>query len=154
MPPETRRSQHSNAIDAAKKASARRILYTSHVGADPSSPFPPIPDHAATEHLLQDSGVPFTSLRHGFYAQNLVRLMSRGIYTGKLYAPADGPVSWTTHADLATVDAAILATEGASMGLPRPSRPPPRGLSPRSRALRARCWAGKSRSPPPMTKTG
>jgi NAD(P)H dehydrogenase (quinone) len=33
------------------------------------------------------------------------------VQTGKLVAPADGPVSWTTRADLAEAAAAILASE-------------------------------------------
>ncbi|MFR9803793.1 NmrA family NAD(P)-binding protein [Pseudonocardia sp. RS010] len=117
-------SQHATAIAAAREAGAGRILYTSHVGADPTSPFAPMRDHAATEELLKESGVPFTSLRHGFYAQNLVRLITRGIQTGTLYAPEDGPVSWTTHADLAAADAAILADDASFDGVTPPLTAP------------------------------
>src|SRR5919199_1960779 len=53
--------QHRTAVEAAAKAGAERILYTSHMGANPSSPFPPMITHAATEDALRDSGVPFTS---------------------------------------------------------------------------------------------
>ena len=44
--------QHGNAIDAAKRAGAKRILYTSHQAANASSAFVPARDHAATEVLL------------------------------------------------------------------------------------------------------
>jgi NAD(P)H dehydrogenase (quinone) len=57
---ETAVRQHRTAIEAAKAAGARRILYTSHMGANPSSPFPPMPDHAAAEKALRESGVPYT----------------------------------------------------------------------------------------------
>lgn len=98
---------HGTAIDAARAAGARRILYTSHMGASPTSKFDPMRDHAATEALLQASGVAFTSLRNGFYASSALMLVGRGFASGQLVAAADGAVSWTTHADLA--DAAVIA---------------------------------------------
>ena len=104
--------QHRTAIEAARDAGARRILYTSHMGASPASAFSPMPDHAATEALLQASGVPFTSLRNGFYADSGLQLMGQALQTGTIVAPADGPVSWTAHADLAEAAALALTDEG------------------------------------------
>jgi NAD(P)H dehydrogenase (quinone) len=112
--------QHRTAIDAARAADAKRILYTSHMGSNPASPFAPMPDHAATEAVLQASGVAFTSLRNGFYAANGIMLMGQALQTGKLIAPEDGPVSWTAHADLAEVAAIALADEGRLDGLTPP----------------------------------
>ena len=108
--------QHRTAIEAAKAAGARRILYTSHVGVHPSSPFPPMPDHAATENALRDSGVASTSLRNGFYAATTVMLLRGALRTGELAAPQDGPVSWTAHADLAEAAAIVLTDEGGFDG--------------------------------------
>ncbi|NUK53644.1 SDR family oxidoreductase [Streptomyces lunaelactis] len=105
-------AQHRTAIEAAQKAGAHRILYTSHQGANPSSPFAPMPDHAATEAILRDCGVPFTSLRNGFYASTTVRLLGAALKTGELAAPQDGPVSWTAHTDLAEAAAITLAEDG------------------------------------------
>jgi uncharacterized protein YbjT (DUF2867 family) len=48
-------SLHRTAIDAAVAAGVGRILYTSHQGAGPDSPFRPARDHAATEQLLAES---------------------------------------------------------------------------------------------------
>ncbi len=112
--------QHRTAIQAARDVGARRILYTSHMGANPASPFAPMPDHAATEALLQSSGVAFTSLRNGFYADSALMLMGQALETGALVAPEDGPVSWTTHADLADATAALLADEGHLDGITPP----------------------------------
>ena len=112
--------QHRTAIDAAKKAGARRILYTSHMGSSPTSLFLPMVDHAATEALLRDSGVAFTSLRNGFYADTTLMMLGDAIKTGVLAAPEDGPVSWTTHSDLAEVTALTLSKEvldGVTPGL-------------------------------------
>jgi uncharacterized protein YbjT (DUF2867 family) len=113
---ETAVRQHRTAIDAAKAAGARRIVYTSHMGSRPSSPFPPMRDHAATEEALRDSGVAFTSLRNGFYATSALQLLGKAPETGELAAPEDGPVSWTSHPDLA--EAAVIAlTEESLNGL-------------------------------------
>ena len=105
-------ARHAAAIEAARAAGARRILYTSHTGARPDSPFAPALDHAATEALLRDSGVPFTSLRNGFYADTARMLVGQAVQTGTLTAPQDGPVSWTAPADLAEAAAVLLTKEG------------------------------------------
>ncbi|MFL6125530.1 NAD(P)H-binding protein [Actinophytocola sp.] len=105
-------AQHRTAVEAAAKAGADRIYYTSHLGVSPSSLFLPMRDHAATEVALRDSGVPFTSLRNGFYAATVPMLLGQALHTGELAAPADGPVSWTTHADLAAATALALTEDG------------------------------------------
>src|SRR3954465_1565071 len=46
---------HRNAVDAAVAAGVGRILYPSHQGAAPDTPFGPGRDHAATEGLLAGS---------------------------------------------------------------------------------------------------
>ena len=108
--------QHATAIDAARAAGVRRIVYTSHMGANPASPFAPMPDHAATEALLADSGLAFTALRNGFYASSGRMLLGEALETGELAAPADGPVSWTAHDDLAEAAAIVLTEEGRFEG--------------------------------------
>lgn len=100
---------HRTAIEAAKKSGAGRVLYTSHMGSSPISHFAPMIHHAATEQLLGDSGVAFTSLRNGFYAASALMLLGDALRTGELIAPEDGPVAWTAHADLAEATAAILS---------------------------------------------
>src|SRR5208282_5234063 len=105
-------AQHAAAIDAARAAGAKRILYTSHQAAGADSLFAPMRDHAATERYLAETGTPFTALRNGFYASTVPFLLGRSLETGELAAPADGPVSWTTHADLAEAAAVILTDEG------------------------------------------
>ena len=94
-------AQHRVAVGAAAKAGAERIVYTSHQGTDPASRFAATRDHAATEQLLRESGVPYTALRNGFYAATVPQLIGPARQTGEIALPADGPVSWTTHDDLA-----------------------------------------------------
>ncbi len=111
---------HRNAIEAAKAAGARRILYTSHMGANPASPFAPMRDHAATEEILKTSGIAFTSLRNGFYSESGLMLLGDAFKTGKIIALEDGPVSWSTHADLAEAAVIALTNDGRLDGLTPP----------------------------------
>lgn len=112
--------QHAAAVGAARDAGASRVLYTSHQAASLNSHFEPMPDHAATEANLVESGQPFVALRNGFYANFLPNLIRGSVETGRLLAPADGPVSWTTHDDLAEAAAIILADGGILQGLTPP----------------------------------
>lgn len=100
---------HRAAIDAARSAGAQRVLYTSHQAASAGSLFDPARGHATTEQHLAASGGPFTVFRNGFYATTLPRMVAEGLQTGTIVAPADGPVSWTTHEDLAEATAVVLA---------------------------------------------
>ena len=101
--------QHRAAIAAAKEAGVKRVVYTSQIASSDSSMFPPALDHAATEAMLADSGLAWTALRNGFYADSALMFMGPEWQKGKISAPADGKVSWTTHNDLAAAAAAILA---------------------------------------------
>jgi NAD(P)H dehydrogenase (quinone) len=109
---EESRRDHRRAITAAARAGAHRVLYTSHQAASPASAFAPAPDHADAEDALAASGIAFTSLRNGFYADTAVFLAAGARETGELVAPQDGPVSWTSRSDLAAAAAAVLADEG------------------------------------------
>ncbi|TLQ42198.1 NmrA family NAD(P)-binding protein [Streptomyces marianii] len=111
---------NSAAVDAAREAGARSILYTSHQAASPTSLFPPQQVHAATEEHLERQGVPYTALRNGFYASTLEPYIGAALETGTLAVPQDGPVSWTAHEDLAEAAALALAEEGALEGITRP----------------------------------
>ena len=120
-------AQHRSAIAAARDAGARRIVYTSHMGASASSAFPPMLDHAATEDMLRQCGLAWTALRNGFYASSGIALMGDALETGVIEAPADGAVSWTAHADLAEAAAIVLAEEGRYEG-PTPPLTGPEAL--------------------------
>lgn len=111
---------HHAAISAASNSGVRRILYTSHMGARHGSPFAPADQHARTEDDLAASGVPFTALRHGFYAESCLQMIGEGLKAGELRVPEDGPVSWTARGDLAEADAVILAGNGAVDGITPP----------------------------------
>ncbi|MBE2999566.1 NmrA family NAD(P)-binding protein [Nocardiopsis sp. HNM0947] len=102
---------HRNAIEAALAAGVGRILYTSQQGVAADGPYPPAAIHAATEQILADSGVAWTSLRYGFFSHSFVPLLGPWRETGVIAAPADGPVPWTAPADLSEATAALLSGE-------------------------------------------
>ncbi|WP_432071218.1 SDR family oxidoreductase [Streptomyces sp. AA1529] len=107
---------HRAAIDAAVQAGVGRILYTSQMGAAHDSHFQPCRDHARTEDLLRATGLPWTALRNGFYAASALHFLESARHTGDIALPADGPVAWTGHDDLAEATAAILSDEGRFEG--------------------------------------
>jgi NAD(P)H dehydrogenase (quinone) len=109
-------AQHQAAIEAARAAGVKRIVYTSQIAASPTSAFAPAIDHAATEALLRQSGLAWTSLRNGFYASSGLMSMGNALDTGVLEAPADGKVAWAAHADLAEVAAILLVNPGRYEG--------------------------------------
>ncbi|WP_339861423.1 NAD(P)H-binding protein [Thalassospira alkalitolerans] len=115
--------QHQNAIDAARAAGAARIVYTSHMAASAHSAFPPMHDHAATEKMLQDCGVVWTALRHGFYASSAIAVIRDALETGVIETAADGPVSWVAHDDLAEAAAIILSQVPDKSGPTSPLAP-------------------------------
>jgi len=109
-------SLHRNAIEAAQSAGVGRILYTSHQGAHPDSPFVPGRVHAATEQLLAESGIAWTALRNGFYLHSLAWLLGPWAETGVVRVPAEGRVSWTSREDAAEAAARIIESDGSFNG--------------------------------------
>lgn len=101
-------AQHATAIRIAREVGVERIFYTSQVSSAATSLFPPGRDHAATEKMLEESGLAWTAMRHGFYAQSALMMNARGFDAGAISAPEDGKVAWATHDDLAAADAALL----------------------------------------------
>ena len=114
--------QHTNAIEAARDAGVRRLLYTSHQGRGPASIFlPTVSNHVPTDALLATSGIPYVSLQNGFYAESSL-FQLRGVReSGKITLPQDGLVNWTTRADLAEAAVAVLLNPGLLFDGPSPA---------------------------------
>lgn len=112
------------AIDAAVRAGASRVHYTSHQAASPDSLFDPGRQHASTERHLAYQGVAYTALRHGFYTSTLEHYVPAALQTGEFRLPEDGPFSWTAHADLVEADVLSLTRPGALDGLTPPLTAP------------------------------
>ncbi|MFG1927013.1 NAD(P)H-binding protein [Cryptosporangium sp. NPDC048952] len=112
------------AVDAARAAGAKRILYTSHQGASASSLFGAMHTHARTEEHLAGLDVPFTALRNGYYASAIGLSLGGVRESGRLAVPEDGPFSWTWHDDLADVAVAALLGDGLLEGVTPPLTAP------------------------------
>ena len=70
--------------------------------------------HLATENYLKCSGLTYTILRNGVYAESWQRYTG-DLSEGVIELPADGPIAWVSRDDLAAGIARLLAN-GSSKG--------------------------------------
>jgi len=107
-----RLSQHTNIINAAKKAGVKLIVYTSLLHADTSS-LSLAEEHLGTEAVLKASGVPYVLLRNGWYTENYTGSIGGVLAGGALLGSSgDGKISSATRADFAEAAVAVLTGEG------------------------------------------
>jgi NAD(P)H dehydrogenase (quinone) len=109
--PGRRLAQHKAAIDAAKKAGVKRIIYTSMPSPDDSL-IPFAPDHLGTEQALAASGLAWTILRNTWYMENLFMSVPAALASGKWYtSTGEGRAAHVSREDCAYAAAAALASE-------------------------------------------
>ena len=104
--------QHKNAIEGAKQAGVRHILYTSMPEPEASTAIPFAPDHVATETAIRESGLSYTILRVAWYAENTVELglIPAALRSGTWPTSAGtGKIAYVTRFDVARAAAAALA---------------------------------------------
>lgn len=107
-----RLSQHTNIINAAKKAGVKLIAYTSLLHADTST-LSLAEEHLGTEAALKASGVPYVLLRNGWYTENYTGSIGGVLAGGALLGSSgDGKISSATRADFAEAAVAVLTGEG------------------------------------------
>ncbi len=107
-------AQHKNAIEAAKQAGVKHIIYTSFVNPDRSLALVG-PEHVETEKLILDSGLSYTILRNNYYADNLLWTLPQTVKSGTLIgAQGLGRISYVTREDCARAAAAALSSDDAS----------------------------------------
>jgi NAD(P)H dehydrogenase (quinone) len=107
--------QHQAAVDAAKAAGLRHIVYTSFIGIDdPANPAEVRHDHFETEALIRASGLQWTMLRDAHYADSMIVMAGPGVMaTGKWISNAgDGLEAMVWREDCAACAVAVLADEG------------------------------------------
>lgn len=103
-------ARHASAIDAAVRDGASHIIYTSVTGAGDHLGFALA--HRATEQLIHKSGLDWTILRNGLYAELFGGLMSWK--DSVLETPfGEGKLAAVARGDLAAA-AAIVASEPAT----------------------------------------
>ena len=109
---------HRNIIDAAKTATVGHVYYTSlgWGGHSSDSQMDVQLAHYRTEEMLAESGIRYTSIREGIYADAFPALMNWYPGDAKVYIPRDGRVAFAARAELAEATAKLmmLRPEGVS----------------------------------------
>jgi NAD(P)H dehydrogenase (quinone) len=101
--------QHTNAIEAAKRAGVGLLVYTSAPKAD-TSDMKLVEEHRQTENLIKDTGIPYVFLRNSWYVENYN--VAQAIEHGLFGAAGEGRIAGAPRADYAEATAAVLAGEG------------------------------------------
>jgi NAD(P)H dehydrogenase (quinone) len=110
--PGRRAQQHQNAIDAAARAGAGLLAYTSIANAGTTT-MRLAAEHQATEAALRASGLTYVLLRNSWYVENYTAQVPAILQRGSLAGSAgDGRVSAATRADYAAAAAAVLTGDG------------------------------------------
>lgn len=108
--PGLRLKQHLAAIESAKKAGVKHIVYTSLTSAE-DSPISFAPDHAGTEKAIKESGLTYTILRNNWYLENLAQVVDSAS-SGKIFSSTkEGRVGFISRNDCAEVAAHVLASD-------------------------------------------
>lgn len=101
-------SEHENAIQAAVKAGAKRVLYTSMLNPD-EAPVTFAFEHAGTEDRIKKSGLEYTILRNNLYSEYLIPKLQHAIASGSIFGSGgDGACAYVTRTDCAKAAAAAL----------------------------------------------
>lgn len=102
--------QHKAVIDAARKVDAE-LVYTSAPKAT-TSDLVLAPEHAATEGLLEGSGLTYTVLRNNWYTENYDDTITQAVGTGTiLTGTGTGKVASATRRDYAEAAAVVLLSD-------------------------------------------
>jgi NAD(P)H dehydrogenase (quinone) len=105
--------QHRAAIDAAVAAGVRSVAYTGIGNPSHSNPGAAARDHRETEEALLASGLGWTFLRNGIYAESLLQGAGAAIASGQLITNAgEGRTAYVARADCAASAAAVLTGDG------------------------------------------
>jgi len=113
----SRVAQQTAAVEAAKAAGVKHIVYTSAPAARPNADAGLNPEHFWTEVAIAASGLDFTILRNHMYAENNLMNLPQAVASGQLYGLiGDRGTSYVTRADAArTAAGALLTAQGKSV---------------------------------------
>ncbi|PHN05416.1 SDR family oxidoreductase [Flavilitoribacter nigricans] len=111
-----RLDQHKRAIDAAKAAGVKHVVYTSFTRKNEtdSNPLGILgASHIETDRYLQASGLNYTIMLNSLYADVLPMFLGEQVLENGVFYPAgDGQVAFVTRDDMAEAAAAVLTTAG------------------------------------------
>lgn len=106
--------QHKNAIDAAKKAGVKHIIYTSmsmnDIETSPLKPF--LADHYETEDYIKNNGFTYTMMQHSLYLDVLPMFIGEQVLeTGVFFPAGEGRVAYASRTDLAEAIAKVALSD-------------------------------------------
>ncbi len=105
--------QHATAFTSAKEAGVRHVAYTSILNPVADNPAGAVQEHMGTEAALKASGVEWTLLRCGIYADFQVPGLQQAIASGShVHNAGDGVIAYIARDDLAASAAAVLSSDG------------------------------------------
>jgi uncharacterized protein YbjT (DUF2867 family) len=108
--PERRVPLHRSFVDAASRQGVAHVVYLSFVTAGPEATFLHARSHGATEELLARSGLSYTSIRNGMYADDIAGWFDA---EGVAREPVgDGRISFSYRPELAEAIAVTLTESG------------------------------------------
>ena len=95
--------EHKNAIDAAKRAGIKHVVYTSVAGIHPQNPTLSAKDHIRTEADLRNSGLGYTVFRDATYTEAFsMFFLPTALRTGKwVQIEGDGRLAPVSKEDVA-----------------------------------------------------
>lgn len=109
--------QHENVVNAAVEAKVGHVIYTSFQRKNETSTSPiyfVASTHLLTENLLKSSGLNYTILKHGIYAEMIPIFIGDRIFeTGVIFQPAgDGRTAFALRSDMADAAVTVLTGQG------------------------------------------
>jgi NAD(P)H dehydrogenase (quinone) len=107
----SRQQQHRNAVEAAKQAGVKHVVYTSFLTAGkPQVNSLEVADHKLTEQLLRDSGIAWNFMRNNQYADAMAENQAAiAIGSGRSIGNTGrGRVGFVSRDDVAAVAAKLL----------------------------------------------
>ncbi|PRY41314.1 NmrA family NAD(P)-binding protein [Umezawaea tangerina] len=110
-----RLDQHQAVVDALAEARVGLVAYTSILNAT-TSDIVLAREHAATERMLADAGVPHVLLRNGWYLENFTMSLADQVDHGMIGASGAGRIAAATRADYAEAAAVVLTGAGTTAG--------------------------------------
>jgi NAD(P)H dehydrogenase (quinone) len=105
--PERRIPLHQSFVETAARRGVARVVYLSFVNPGPEATFLHARSHGATEELLEQSGLPYSAIRNGMYADEIPSWFDA---EGVAREPVgEGRISFSYRPELAEAIAVVLS---------------------------------------------
>ena len=108
--PVRRMELHRSFVEAASRNRVAHVVYLSFVNAGPAAAFIHARTHGATEHALEEAGLPWTAIRNGMYADDIAGWFDPDGVARE--AGGDGRMSFSYRPELAKAIAVTLREPG------------------------------------------